>query len=174
MKEIKCPNCNSKELKWENGIFHCPSCGSNFIPDADEVPKRSEVERLTDKLIDNFNKLDTGGCLMLGKEYDRWERRRKKVEKICSQLEEIDPCNPNVAGVRMLLYFCEGLKNDVDAMMVVHYTENLIEYADRTENEDILALVKTYFLKYEQKILELYPNDRERVEEIKAYFAELP
>ena len=108
MKEIKCPNCNSKELKWENGIFHCPSCGSNFIPDTVEVPKRSEVERLTDKLIDNFNKLDTGGFLMFGKEYDRWVHRRKKVEKICSQLEEIDPRNPNVEGVKMLLYFCEG------------------------------------------------------------------
>ena len=51
---------------------------------------------------------NTGGFLMFGKEYDRWVHRRKKVEKICSQLEEIDPRNPNVEGVKMLLYFCEG------------------------------------------------------------------
>ncbi len=173
MKELKCPNCNCKEMEWKNGLFHCPSCGSNFIPDADEIPKQSEKQKVIDKLIDNFNKLDTQGFLMSSKEYDRWMHRRKKVEKLCSQLEEIDPCHPYVDGVKMLLYFCDGLKDSFAASMVIFHTEELIKHADRTEHEDILALVKTYFLKYEEKILELQPQDREQVENIKAYFAEL-
>lgn len=46
MKELKCPDCNCKEMEWKNGMFHCPSCGSNFIPDADEIPKQSEKQNV--------------------------------------------------------------------------------------------------------------------------------
>ena len=46
MKDLKCDHCGSGELVFEEGVWVCRFCGSRYMPESGEIPKKAREEEL--------------------------------------------------------------------------------------------------------------------------------
>ncbi len=167
MKELRCPNCSSFEIDYVNGIFVCRSCGGKYIPDENEKPRKSEEDKLAEKLVKKLKKRDRYDDL--GEDgINKWLECTDDIDMIIADILEINSLNSYAWAVRMLRNIEDGLKSPFQAEKVVAAAENALGYAQDKDIKNIIDVVDLNFSVYKDRLVELNPNLEKRAEALEA------
>ena len=120
MKELKCTNCNSNDLKFENGLYICQNCGSKFIPDEDD----KAIGRLEDKMCDAW----------ISEEYD-------EAKTMSDRLIDVAPLRAYGWAIRGGCLIANAITDD-NAETIVECFEKALQYAKVDEIDDLTDFVR--------------------------------
>ncbi len=163
MKELRCPNCNSFDIDYVSGIFICKSCGGKYIPDDNEKPRKSEEDKLVDRLLKKWRKRDRYEEDYSDRNIERWLECTDDIDMIIYEILEINDHNPYAWAIRMLRDIEDGLKTKMDADIVVSDAEKALSYASDENIRGFIDVVKMNFSIYRDKLVGLDPGLEERV-----------
>ena len=120
MKELKCTNCNSNELKLENGIYVCQNCGSKFFPDEDSD---KVIDKLENKMVDAW----------LAEEY-------ADARVLSDRLISTDEHRAYGWAIRGGCIIADGITDDNAERIIVSF-EKALKYAKVDEIDDLKKFV---------------------------------
>lgn len=146
MKELKCLNCNSKDMEYIGGIWVCQNCGSKFIPDKDEKPEEDAETVLTKRLVQAYNK-KIGLDYIVDNAEPKWE---KALHKLLKCEDEIDYCVNRILKI-----------NDRNTYVMTILAIKQISYGKGTR-EEADAVVNCYY-----DVLKNAPSEEIRFEIVK-------
>ena len=135
MTELKCKNCNSIDFDFKSGIWVCNSCGSKYLPDADEIPDKAKEDRLVDELCDICGDIESTDEFDEDKQELRDELFRK-LSMVTEQLMDINGNNPYAMTAKTLIQIYEGLNDRDSAERFVTYIETAVNNSDAEAKEN--------------------------------------
>ena len=165
MKELKCSNCNSNDLSYENGLWVCKHCGSKFIPDNNEKPDKSIEDKLVDKMYRLFEKRENYQGLS-EKDTDKRLELNQRIEDCIREIIMENDKSPYAFAGRFILHISDTFESQYKAERVLDNAEKALDYADKEEKEDIVASIKPHFLFHCDRIM-VYPELKERCEAVR-------
>ncbi|MBE5834830.1 MAG: hypothetical protein E7309_09335 [Butyrivibrio sp.] len=120
MKELKCTNCSSNDLQFENGLYVCQNCGSKFIPDKED----KDIDRLEDKMCEAW----------IDEKYD-------DAKVLSDRLINVAPLRAYGWAIRGGCLIGNGI-TDENAEIIVDCFEKTLQYANVDEIDDLTEFVK--------------------------------
>ena len=123
MKELKCLNCDSKDLEYVGGIWVCQNCGSKFIPEKGEKPEANTENEdsesaLTKRLKSAYEKKCDLESEIMGydvesakweKCYKKWKKSQDELSSCFERILKINPCNAYALAIAGLTQIEDGL-----------------------------------------------------------------
>ena len=184
MKELKCQNCNSRDMEFKGGVWVCQNCGSKYIPDKDEIPDEDEESRLAKELVKAYNKQSElefpDDILSIDDSDEKWEKQDRKMkkyeEKYDKYEEKINTCiekllkinefNPYALTIKALKRIENGLKIREHVELVVDCAEKVISHATEEEKEETLEALRDNIRFNKAKMIEVCPEIKSRIENL--------
>ena len=169
MKELKCKNCNSTDLKYIGGVWVCNSCGSKYLSDRDEMPKKTQEDKLVDKLTKITRKLEKADDIS-EKGLERRSRLFEELEDLSEQILKLNANNPYAFTCKMLVQVDYGLRSTVSADLFIHYIEKAVENTVPENKGDIWECLEFHFSQFKDKVLGLDPALESQIRELEKVF----
>lgn len=171
MIELKCKNCNSTDLEYIGGVWVCTSCGSKYLPDKTDTPRKSEEEKLVDKLLKLLNKQNdvdyVGYLLEHDKQLDKYIHNLKEVK---DQLLALNSNNPYALTVEVRLIPLIGKWNEINADLFIRYIEEALDNITEKDKKELRDWLEDDFSAYKEKALECDPSLEKSVMELENRF----
>ena len=166
MIELRCKNCNSKEMRYLGGIWVCNACGSNFIPEENENPPiDKKEEKLVESLVEAYGKFEEYDPIVTDN-FEKWERLESNVETAFKRLKDYNPNNAWLFVVAMLNCIRMGFKSADDACKIVYYAGRALELSNSDDLFDIKQSLEPNFMYYKDKLVDLNPILEEQADRI--------
>ncbi len=162
MKELKCENCGSSEMKYENGIWICKSCESRFIPDKNEIPVTRREEQLEDVLCDICEEIASTSEFD-DTDYDQREKLFKKLDLVADEIIVFNKNNPYAMTAKMLIQINEGLRDKAAVNRFVEYIERAVNNSDDEAKNNTWETFGNHLARFMSKILSVDPDLEDRV-----------
>ena len=162
MKELKCQNCNSRDLEYMGGIWVCQNCGSKFIPEKNEIPKESKEAKLTEKLVKAYNEL----IEIIDPLSSKYEKCEKRVNSLLDEIRSINPNNPHMLTISVFDRIGWGIKSKEIADDIVDMAERALKYAKPDEKEEITESLGRNMKYHKGKMASMDPELEPRIDEV--------
>lgn len=171
MKELRCLNCNSTEFEYKGGIWVCNSCGSKYIPDENERPKKSEEQKLTEKLEKLIKKwTDTDYAWYLSEHSKQMDKFMMKLKEISNEILKINDANPCALTAQVLLIVFNGKWSQSESWLFIHYIDKA---KDSLSPHDFLwEFLDEEFSTYKDKALGGDPSLKGTIDKLEEIFPE--
>lgn len=147
MKELKCTNCGSNDLKYKNGLYICQNCGSKFIPDKDD----EVTDRLEDKMCDAW----------IAEEYD-------EAKVLSDRLINVAPLRAYGWAIRGGCLIANAI-TDENAETIVECFEKALQYAKVDEIDDLTDFVRGHLRMNGTSILKHNDSLKDRMLKLHPY-----
>ena len=171
MKKLKCTSCGSSNMKYRDGIWICNSCGSKYVPGREEIPRKSEEEKLAEKLIKHLNKqTDTKYAFYLADHPSQLDKYISKLRELADRLLRINPQNPYALAAGARIIAMEGYWSAITADLFISNIEQAVNNMNETERADLWEWLEDDLSMYKGKALELKPSLESKINNLEKLF----
>lgn len=171
MKEIRCSNCGSRDIEFEKEIWVCRFCGSRYLPEIDELPRKTREKELEDELCDICSEIEKTSEFD-DSQIDLRDRLFSKLNNKADQIIGINSGNPYAMTAKMLLQIYQGLDDEQSVSDFVDYIETAVNNSDDESKENTWNALAEHLIRFGPKVLKYNPNLKERVYRLIDIFGE--
>ena len=171
MKDLKCDHCGSGDLVFEEGVWVCRFCGSRYMPEAGEIPKKAREEELEDELCDICSEIESTSEFDNSQFYHR-DRLFRELDSKASQIMSINSGNPYAMTAKMLVQIYKGLNDGKSVNNFVDCIETAVENSDDEAKENTWDTLAEHLVRFGWMVLKYDPGLKDRVYRLIDIFGE--